>query len=958
MIFITRLINYDNYNSFSGCDVVVSAQMAPINDGDAMETHVLGSLQTISYSTHQDRAPVRSIGNINAIDYVQGQRTVAGTMVFAMFHEHWMIPLLEELSHYVSNTDIWSDELPALNLTISMANEYGYESCMVIYGVKFIDDGGVMSINDLYTENTLQYVATGIQPLRSTGRYQHSYKTSPNGIGKITSNKFKHKNYWNGVNTYLKEWSPKFRQVTVDDIKFTPKAYAFYLNATLEPPIKTHEVKVDGSVTKRKTYDFVVKIGTNDRYKHANYGDGSGGNGSGDNRYEHEITNIFLVDTDTGFKHNTYKDSIHNIWAVEVPEGVYDVTIQDKYGNVFDKVWSINVSEDNNQSNVQVNKETANNYDIGNAYTENDLYNNFALNTKKDCPVISEVGDTSIKILSNATHDYVSTIKIKEGNLNNSFEDTLTDEISTYKISTSISIGQSNNKEILIENLKPDTKYLVYTHNSVTGEKSDDIPIKTFPNQRYTSDLLKEYIRVNSNLLADKDIVDYDFDSIKYEYNNIVDSLLDMEDNNERTEVLFYAVKLQNELNNLFNDNGIRSDIFFNNSITNKFVIGENIKTVSIFKKIRTKSYYANKINYVYAYQYIGKPNIHYFLQPTLINNKKSSRIDFVCFSEDQQDFLHKYNDEDKLSNLSFLNDSYTYDKYNKKLQLAIKAANNLIQYKEILDTPYAKVYNDTLVADVNYLEKSTTGSSYLCIATPEDAVSYAPIRKIEFTTETTLQVDKYKTGILKNNYYLLWIQDSNFNNISPAFILSTYNNDIDIYDYYYNKSKDYLQGIADLFPSDSTYKQYLDNAIITLLSENDIRYKDINYSILQTMLTLYDDHLITTSLDDIMFAVVNTCFNINEVDNVKTILSNNIISFDSADGFNMYISCITITQTDIIKNKLNTFYDINSYDDGYTLLFLTDISYGHTTGYILINNKTKKIYTSNIKLEVIKHGR
>ena len=253
MIFITRLINYDNYNSFSGCDVVVSAQMAPINDGDAMETHVLGSLQTISYSTHQDRAPVRSIGNINAIDYVQGQRTVAGTMVFAMFHEHWMIPLLEELSHYVSNTDIWSDELPALNLTISMANEYGYESCMVIYGVKFIDDGGVMSINDLYTENTLQYVATGIQPLRSTGRYQHSYKTSPNGIGKITGNKFKHKNYWNGVSTYLKEWSPKFRQVTVDDIKFTPKAYAFYLNATLEPPIKTHEVKVDGTVTKRKT---------------------------------------------------------------------------------------------------------------------------------------------------------------------------------------------------------------------------------------------------------------------------------------------------------------------------------------------------------------------------------------------------------------------------------------------------------------------------------------------------------------------------------------------------------------------------------------------------------------------------------------------------------------------------------------------------------------------------------
>ena len=71
-----------------------------------------------------------------------------------------------------------------------------------------------------------------------------------------------------------------------------------------------------------------------------------------------------------------------------------------------------------------------------------------------------------------------------------------------------------------------------------------------------------------------------------------------------------------------------------------------------------------------------------------------------------------------------------------------------------------------------------------------------------------------------------------------------------------------------------------------------------------------------------------------------------------------MYLSCITVTQSNIIKNRLSTSYDINSYDDGYTLLLLTDISYGYTTGYILINNETKNIYTSNIKLEVIKDGR
>ena len=126
----------------------------------------------------------------------------------------------------------------------------------------------------------------------------------------------------------------------------------------------------------------------------------------------------------------------------------------------------------------------------------------------------------------------------------------------------------------------------------------------------------------------------------------------------------------------------------------------------------------------------------------------------------------------------------------------------------------------------------------------------------------------------------------------------------------------------------------------------------------MQTLLILYNDHLISSSLDDIVFTITNTCFNINEVDNVKTNLLNNIITFDNADGFNMYLSCITVTQSNIIKNRLSTSYDINSYDDGYTLLLLTDISYGYTTGYILINNETKNIYTSNIKLEVIKDGR
>ena len=83
--------NIDGYNSYSGCDAIVTAQLANINEDSSISKncYVLGSLQTLSVSTHQDKVPVRCIGNINAIDYTMGQRTIAGSMVFAVFDRHF-----------------------------------------------------------------------------------------------------------------------------------------------------------------------------------------------------------------------------------------------------------------------------------------------------------------------------------------------------------------------------------------------------------------------------------------------------------------------------------------------------------------------------------------------------------------------------------------------------------------------------------------------------------------------------------------------------------------------------------------------------------------------------------------------------------------------------------------------------------------------------------------------------
>ena len=152
----------EGYNSYSGCDITVTASLPPINGQIINKYYTLGSLQTLSISTHQDKRPVRSLGVINAKDYVMGPRTIAGSMVFAVFNKHFATEIMNDLGASGGKNVVLPDEIPALNITINFANEYGRMSRMAIYGVKIINEGQVMSINDLYTENTYQFVALGL----------------------------------------------------------------------------------------------------------------------------------------------------------------------------------------------------------------------------------------------------------------------------------------------------------------------------------------------------------------------------------------------------------------------------------------------------------------------------------------------------------------------------------------------------------------------------------------------------------------------------------------------------------------------------------------------------------------------------------------------------------------------------------------------------------------------------
>lgn len=151
------------YNSYAGVDIVATIVLPddePVN---------LGELQTLSYSIHRENAPVRLLGHTSPAGFVNGPRTIAGSMIFTVFN-NYAFYRLRQFQHAIRyRLYPVADMLPPFDMVLTFANEYGVFSKMKLLGVTFVDEGGTMSIDDIIQEQTFSYMARGIQPL--TGYY-------------------------------------------------------------------------------------------------------------------------------------------------------------------------------------------------------------------------------------------------------------------------------------------------------------------------------------------------------------------------------------------------------------------------------------------------------------------------------------------------------------------------------------------------------------------------------------------------------------------------------------------------------------------------------------------------------------------------------------------------------------------------------------------------------------------
>lgn len=190
------------YNSFSGVDIKA-----------VLGTHILGSLQAISYSIVREKVPVYVMGRVSPLAFSRGKRAVAGSLIFIMFDAHPILRALgntddkdgavrSEFKFYkdkdeaqpdlktarpvnVTNsidsaaqsswevTDaFYVDQIPPFDITLSAANEMGTRADMRIIGVELLNEGWGISIDDIVSETQYTYIARDVFPWTRKKKYE------------------------------------------------------------------------------------------------------------------------------------------------------------------------------------------------------------------------------------------------------------------------------------------------------------------------------------------------------------------------------------------------------------------------------------------------------------------------------------------------------------------------------------------------------------------------------------------------------------------------------------------------------------------------------------------------------------------------------------------------------------------------------------------------------------------
>jgi hypothetical protein len=168
---LEQFLNNTGTVVFTGADLRVI--VTPTYEQDEVLIPVptlLNTLNGLTISEHRDVFPVRALGSSNPTGWAYGNRTFAGTLLFAQMGEYGLRDIMKESGLYSTRPRlpiIGLDELPPLDFHITLANEAGDVSSMTIFGVKILDEGESFTIDDNEWVTSASYMAMAKRPLEN-----------------------------------------------------------------------------------------------------------------------------------------------------------------------------------------------------------------------------------------------------------------------------------------------------------------------------------------------------------------------------------------------------------------------------------------------------------------------------------------------------------------------------------------------------------------------------------------------------------------------------------------------------------------------------------------------------------------------------------------------------------------------------------------------------------------------
>ena len=156
------------YQTYAGSDMRVMLTLSdPTGQGRDLIKQLV-ELTTLTVSIHRVKSPARACGYINPRGFARHGRTIAGTIILTQFTLDVLTRFLySQLSTDLSKDSFYvkTDQLPPFDLTLVFCDEYGNSSYRRLLGVDIVDDGTIYSQNDMFTEQTLSYMAADFTPL-------------------------------------------------------------------------------------------------------------------------------------------------------------------------------------------------------------------------------------------------------------------------------------------------------------------------------------------------------------------------------------------------------------------------------------------------------------------------------------------------------------------------------------------------------------------------------------------------------------------------------------------------------------------------------------------------------------------------------------------------------------------------------------------------------------------------